>query len=209
MILEQKTLEKFGYTVDSLSQKSGRTIILQCDYCGIEHESIPKRRLIAHKVIAKDACPKCKYVKMEEMNMLRYGVKNVFQLDSIKEKSKETCKEKYGVEYATQSKEFREKVKQTCIDKYGVENVCQSDEVQKKMIDTLKSNYGVENPSLSPEIVQKRKETTFERFGHVSYLASEDCKQKRIDKFGTDNVFNLPEYQEKAHETIRKNKSVE
>jgi very-short-patch-repair endonuclease len=196
MILEQKTFEKFGYTVDSLTAKSSRSILLQCDYCGVEYESIPKRRFIAHKVIAKDACSKCKYIKMEEMNLLKYGVKNVFQLDSIKEKSKVTCKEKYGTEFASQSEEFKEKVKETCLDKYGVQNACQSEEVKTKMRETLKSNYGVENPSLSPEIVQRRKETMLDRFGHVSYLASEDCKQKRIEKLGTDNIFRTPEFVE-------------
>ena len=38
----------------------------------------------------------------------KYGVTSTNKLDSMKEKSKQTCLAKYGVEYASQSENFKE-----------------------------------------------------------------------------------------------------
>jgi len=51
----------------------------------------------------------------------KYGVENTFQSKEIKEKIKQTKKEKYGDEKYTN----QDKKKQTCLKKYGVENPTQ------------------------------------------------------------------------------------
>lgn len=58
----------------------------------------------------------------------KYGVDNVFQLSSVKEKSKTTCLKKYGVEYNSQRVEIKEGnsqwmlgMKRLLLEKYGVE----------------------------------------------------------------------------------------
>jgi len=65
MLLDQKTKELYGYEPSDLTIKSSKLICLSCDYCGIEFDSTPKRRLSAHSVIKTDSCQKCKYVKMD------------------------------------------------------------------------------------------------------------------------------------------------
>lgn len=52
----------------------------------------------------------------------KYGVNNVFQLEEVKEKSKQTCLIHYGVEYSTQCNITKEKSQMTCYKKYGVKN---------------------------------------------------------------------------------------
>lgn len=48
--------------------------------------------------------------KMEETNINRYGSKNVFQCEKIKNIIKEANIKKYGVEYPMMSKEIQDKV---------------------------------------------------------------------------------------------------
>ena len=69
---------------------------------------------------------------IKDSNVNKYGVENVFQLDSVKNKKKITMLDKFGVEEVAQSIELREKQKQTMIEKYGVENAAHSAELLEK-----------------------------------------------------------------------------
>ena len=84
--------------IEELSIGSHALVECLCDYCGdiliMEYRSFLKRS----KIINKTCCKKCSPIKQKEINLLLYGVENVFELNSIKEKIKQTCLEKYGVE---------------------------------------------------------------------------------------------------------------
>ena len=60
MILNEKTKEKFNYAVNSLSKRSHKLIIVQCDYCQKEFEQQYGVLINARKNNAKDACEKCR-----------------------------------------------------------------------------------------------------------------------------------------------------
>jgi very-short-patch-repair endonuclease len=197
MLLEAQTKEKFGYTSDQLSKKSSKPILLGCDYCNENYESSNKRREVAHKIIANDCCNKCKYKKMAEINKIRYGVDNVFQLKSVKEKIVATNTEKYGVASPQQSDKIRQKTKRTCIERYGVENVILCPEIKAKQENTNTARYGGTSPTSSEEIKSKVRSTNLEKFGHEYYLASQDCKDRVLEKYGVDNVFKLESVKEK------------
>ena len=70
--------------------------------------------------------------KMEETMMKEYGVKNAFEKEEFKEKSKQSNLEKYGFEYATQSQIIKDKTKTTCMKKYGTKNPMQNAEIFDK-----------------------------------------------------------------------------
>jgi len=201
MLLENETKEKFGYTLSDLTEKSSKTILLGCDYCHIIYESSKKRREIAHRVIANDCCKKCKYKKMAEMNQIKYGVDNVFQLKSVKQKIASTNVEKYGVPSPQQNEEVRQKSRKTCLEKYGVENVFQSPEVRAKMEVTNLERYGGVSPTSSEEIKNKVRATNLEKFGTECYFVSQDCKDKVMEKYGVENVFQLEEVKRKIKST--------
>ena len=201
MLLETKTKEKFGYILSDLTEKSNKPILLECDYCHITYESSKKRREIAHRVIANDCCKKCKYKKMAEMNRIKYGVSNVFQLKSIKDKIVSTNIEKYGVESPQQSEEIRQKSRKTCLEKYGVENVTQSPEVRAKMEATNLTKYGGTSPTSSEEIKAKVRATNLERYGNEHYLASKECRDKVLEKYGVNNVFQLEHVKDKIRDS--------
>ena len=79
------------------------------------------------KIYNEFCCAKCSAISVSDKrmttlkknNLEKYGVENVFQLDSTKEKSKNTCIEKYGFDNQNKSRIIREKIENTCIEKYG------------------------------------------------------------------------------------------
>ena len=67
------------------------------------------------------------------------------QLESVKEKRKQTCKEKYDSENYMQCKDFKEKTEVTNLREYGVKNAGGSDVAIAKIKATKLVNHGDEN----------------------------------------------------------------
>ena len=67
------------------------------------------------------------------------------RLESVKEKRRQTCKEKYDSENYMQCKDFKEKTEVTNLREYGVKNAGGSDVAIAKIKATKLANYGDEN----------------------------------------------------------------
>lgn len=100
--------------------------------------------------------------------MLRYGKANPSQLDSIKDKKKNTYKSKYSCESAFQvdKDSVWEQIRKTNKSRYGVEYMLQSKDIIEKGRDTMLREYGTRLYQQSekykariPEIVKKRFDT--------------------------------------------------
>ena len=107
---------------EDLSDGSKTKVTCICDYCGkeiikpyYEHTS------------RGDCCSKCRYTKVKENNLKKYGVDNTTKLQSVKDKIKETNLSKYGCTCAVHNPIIQEKVKQTNLEKYGNEYYFGSD----------------------------------------------------------------------------------
>ena len=109
-----------------------------------------------------------------------YNVTNVFQLNEVKEKSRETNLKKYGFEYASQSKSIKEKIKITNLDKYGVEHTLQLQDIKEKSKETNLKKYGFEYSSQNSDIKKKTKETNIEKYGVNS---PSECEFFRKNEF--------------------------
>lgn len=67
---------------------------------------------------------------VKQTNLKRYGVQSQFQLESTREKSKQTKLSRYDdVNYNN-----RDKAKQTCLNRYGVDNPIKDKSIQKKAL---------------------------------------------------------------------------
>ena len=86
MLENTKTLQKYGYSIDSLSSGSSKKIVVICDYCNSLFDKSYKARNLQNKELNKDCCIKCKFKKREELSLLKYGVKNSAQRQDVKEK---------------------------------------------------------------------------------------------------------------------------
>lgn len=141
---------------------------LKCKECGqefIKIDCVTRHAKIVHKMEPKayydkwfkkpeeGKCKCCgaetKYLNLEhgyrEFCSRRCFWKVTTQLDSVKEKRKQTCKEKYDSENYMQCKDFKEKSEVTCVKKYNVKNAGGSKEAIVKIKATKLANHGDEN----------------------------------------------------------------
>ena len=158
-----------------------------------------------------------------ELKMIEhYGVRNPYQLESVKEKCKQTLIKKYGVDHPSKSKEIQEKIKQTTLKYYGVDNCAKSEIVKEKSKQTLLEKYNVDNTLKSDIIKEKVKQTCIEKYG-VEYVSQVPAiKEKKLKtmnkKYGgnapicDENIkkkimSKLDQKLEKEYNTKKKNKS--
>lgn len=125
-----------------------------------------------------------------------YGVTNPMQLESVKNKARNTQFEKYGCFGFNTDKQ-----KETNIERYGCENCMCNESVKEKLKQTNLKKYGYTCTLQVPVVKEKTKRTNIERYGcenvfcknspirnKISYEKSEEHKRKiketRIKKYG-------------------------
>lgn len=86
-------------------------------------------------------------IKRDKVVLEKYGVKNVFQAESIKEKARNTKLTKYGNAAFTNP----EKRAVTCLQKYGAKSFLESEQGQKAVVDYNRKKFGVDYAFLSNE----------------------------------------------------------
>ena len=111
--------------------------------------------IIKHKPLCHNCSYSDKGNKARNTMMLKYGVKNIYQLEEIKNKKKETTLKNYGVEHNSQSQEIKNKKVKTCLENNGVEHPQQSVYIRNKSKQKTLINYGVEHPQQCEEIMEK------------------------------------------------------
>ena len=147
-----------------------------CDNCGKEKSIKCKAYYQSIKKYGNYYCVDCKYERIKNSNLKKYGVENVMQLLSVKNKMLETQKEVYGDikildktyinnilinKYGSLKNYYsyiNDKKKKSNIDKYGVDNVMKYEPIKEKAIQTLLNRYGVENPMLVDKFIKKSTE---------------------------------------------------
>jgi hypothetical protein len=135
--------------------KNAKEIILQCDNCKTSFIKDYKTYLTKRKFhFCSVACSNEQkknggvlHQLIENTCLIKYGSKNVFQNESIKEKSKKTMIIKYGVENCSQHDAFKQIKKDTCMKNWGVEIPLRSEVVLNKFKTTMIKRYGQSNPS--------------------------------------------------------------
>lgn len=149
------------------------------------------------------------------------GVINVFQANSVKEKSKNTKYDRYGDPYYNNP----EKVKQTNQKNLGVDYPLKSQVIRNKITENIINTYGVDNPAKSPIVKERTKETNNKIYGVDWAISSETVRQKientNIKKYGfkaaskakivkdkLSKVIRSEDVQRKSIETKKKNKSI-
>jgi hypothetical protein len=133
---------------------SQKFIDFKCTKCN-ENTS----KLFTYIIKYKALCHACSYSdkgnNARNTTLLKYGVKNISQLEEIKNKKKETTLKNYGVEHNSQSQEIKNKKVKTCLENNGVEHPQQSVYIRNKSKQKTLINYGVEHPQQCEEIMEK------------------------------------------------------
>lgn len=118
----------------------------------------------------------------------KYGVDNVFKLDTVQDKIKATTLEKYGTDHAMQSEEVKSKHKETIQEIYGVDNVFKLQSIRDKAKETMLDKYAVEHSMQSDILRSKVFKTNKSRYGNKSYLGSKENREVLKTKSIRDKV---------------------
>lgn len=117
--------------------------------------------------------------KIKETNIEKYGETHHMKVDKIKEKAKNTMVEKYGIKYAFHSDESFEKIRKTCLERYGSEFPLQSAFIQTKIKQTFRETLGVDYPMMNQEYWQEKyKQACLEYYGVTNYSKTDEFKEK-------------------------------
>jgi hypothetical protein len=136
--------------------------------------------------------------KVKSTNLKKYGNENYYNT----EKYKETCLEKYGVENLFQHHSIKEKIKSINLERYGAESFTQTEQFVISMKSTKLERYGNENYNNSNKI----KSTKLERYGAENYNNRDKAKETFTKKYGVDHFTKTEEYKKFNYE-LKRNKS--
>ena len=202
--------------VNDLPKGSHQLVEVLCDYCLKEIINKEYRIFIKHRedsVIKKDCCKKCSVLKVEEGNLLKFGVRSTFQIPNVMEKRKITMIELFGAEQPSSSEILQDKRLKTVQEKYGVDNVFQLEDIKQKRKISMEEKYGNEHSLLVEEIKDKKTKTIMDKFGVEHAIQNKEVKDKReatnITKYGFLNPLQNEIIKEKSRKTLMRKYGVE
>lgn len=200
MILHEKTKQEFGYDWDSASQT--KKFYCTCDYCGKEFLRDKKTIKQCNQTVTKDSCGKglCKKTKSEEVQLIKFGVKNFGGSKEAQEKGKETCLERYDAEFY-QNSEQRIKDNQ---EKFGVDHHTQTQEWKNKIKEVHLENCGYDHHTKDPAYQKQLSERCLEKYGETHFMKTKWFREKIDDimrvTYG-DDYWQKEEFKEKRKKT--------
>lgn len=125
--------EYINVKIEDLPYNSNVIIEFQCDYCGKIFKNKYTNYTRHLNTTNLVACRECLGKKMKDVTMIRYGVENISQLDSVKKKKVDTCNENFGCDYPMQNKEIMDKAKISMVENYGVKHNFYREEIVEKV----------------------------------------------------------------------------
>jgi len=117
-------------------------------------------------------CQECAQNRRQQTNLERYGVTNPFMDSSM---IKRRMVELHGVENISQLQTTKDKKRQTCLSNFGVENPNQSQQVRIKAERTNLRRYGFKSPMQNKEISSKMMKTKVENGSFSKSNSSIEC----------------------------------
>lgn len=192
-------IEKGNSFSEKLFQWTFKKSIPICPICNI-NETKFINFIKGYSNVCSEKCSGLFYLKIRSEGrkkscLKKYGVENVSQIESVKEKVKQTNLEKRGVENVFQSKEIQQKSLKTLkerninevleLEKNGIAftNVSQLPSYKEKFTKTINKKYGinVNNPFQADEVKEKICQTNLERYGVKHSLQRKEIRSKQAN----------------------------
>lgn len=125
------------------------------------------------------ACSKeCKRELRKMHNREKWGVDHPMQLDSVKEKHRESMLERYGVESPLQSEEIKARAVESNLKKFGSTWALGNKEFHDKCQDSMQEKYGGRTTFQSPILMKKIKETNIKKYGAQNPLQNNEVRER-------------------------------
>lgn len=116
--------------------------------------------------------------KRSKTNKKRYGGKTPMSSPKVREKVKQTIKEKYGVDSVFDIDGVKEKTIKTNIDKYGTEWSSQSEVIKEKSKNNLLDKWGVDCTQKLDFVKDKTKKTNLDKYGSEEFFGAKINREK-------------------------------
>lgn len=114
--------DKIMVNVKDLPDECRQIITCTCDYCNKEVQMGYNVYTKSIKTNGKKSCKECKHIKIEETNMINYGVKTSTQRSEIQEKIVNTFIKKYGETHFNKTKKAKDNLKDIFKQRY-IDNI--------------------------------------------------------------------------------------
>lgn len=149
--------------IEDLSKGTTFRITCSCDKCKSETTKEFREYYNYTKGLTENYyCRKCKSVKSEKTNLIKYGVKNPMQNDKVKDKLKKSLVEKYGVTHYSKTEEYKMKFKETSIKNWGVDNPSKNENIINKI--KKKNTNRIKSKSFRKVSKTKKQRNTWKRY---------------------------------------------
>jgi len=113
------------------------------------------------------------------------------------EATKKAIMLRYGVNYAAQLDSVKEKMKQTSIERYGVDHYMKNENEKNRVVSLSKKAIELNKD----EIVAKRSKTKLEKYGDKNYNNREKFNETLNEKYGGFHL-RLDEFKDKVKKTM-------
>jgi very-short-patch-repair endonuclease len=154
----------------TLKEKLFVAVTGEISKCGLGNDRPYVDRLYRYGM-CRSFC-ECQIAKKQSTIVQRYGVNNIMELSSVREKVAKTNIERHGGVSPMSNAVVQAKGKATVLDRYGVDNVFKRADFQETANETRIERYGVRNPAQHPAFAKKMRDTNEARYGHHSFNKS-------------------------------------
>lgn len=103
--------------------------------------------------------------KIHAKNLADYGFATPLERSEVRDRAKQTLRQKHGVENPFALAAVQEQIRQTNLARYGKVNPSQVEAVQRKKERTTMQNHGVKNPQQSAKVKRRTETTCLKRYG--------------------------------------------
>lgn len=136
--------------------------------------------------------------KKVETFLKNYGVKNMWEVEELRQNHINAIREKYNdptITNCSQAQEVKDKKAHTHLKNYGVEHAWQSEELRLKHIQMMRENYNdptITNCSQLQAVKDKKQESALREYGVTNVFKSEVIKDKikqvNLTKYGVEHA---------------------
>lgn len=192
--------ELVDVNIDILNKGSHTIISVKCDECGKEKDI----KYNQYQKNYKNGDYLCVSCKRKKNNKEKYGVENVFQLETTKKNIKETNISKYGVENVSQLEEIKKKKEETCMKKHGSKHHLQNKDILQKQKKTNLEKYGVDNVSKLDIVKSKKNAKHYDKDAKIRLEIENKRKKTNLEKYNVEYTLQNFDTKEKIKETCLK-----
>jgi len=175
-------INKKGYydiDINDLPINSHIKIKVKCDNCDTINE-IKYYNYIINKEKNNNHyyCNNCKFERISETNLKKYGTISTLSVDEFKIKRQNTMLDKYNTIIPIQNDLIKQKIINTNIKKYGEKCTLLNNNIKQKTIEHNLQKFGVEHYSKTDEFKNKIMLNCLQKYGVEHYSKTDEFKNK-------------------------------